>query len=300
MLRKIDLDMSLLRTFVTGINLGNFSHAADRLGRSQSTVSLQLRRLELQTGSKLFEKNGRALILNNQGEVLYRYAQRLLDLNDEAVAALNHQEVSGEIRLGIPPDLAETWLPKMLGRFARTHPEVLIEARVDRNRNLLDDLATNALDIAIVWSEGNSIEAVGGTDVVNLPIAWIGAKDRPSNPDAALPLVLMGAPCLFRQRALETLEAAGLQWRIAFTSSSLAGVWAAVAAGLGVTVRTPVGVPQDLVFHAAPGEGFKGLKKLGSIKLRAYMSSAPSDGARRFFAILMETINEEIGTELRA
>ncbi len=294
MLRKVDLDVSLLRTFVTGVQMGNFTHAADRLGRSQSTVSLQLRRLEGLVGSKLFEKQGRTLVLNNQGEVLYTYAQRLLELNDEAVSAVSKQELSGEVRLGMPPDLAESWLPKMLGRFSRTYPEVLIEARVDRNRSLLDDLSSNALDIAIVWNDGKSLEPLGGTDVIDLPISWIGGKDFRIEVDQPIPLVLMAAPCLFRQRAIEMLEAGGQPWRIAFTSSSLAGVWAAVSAGLGVTVRTPIGMPPELeVLANVYGKGTAS-KTLGRIKLRAHASSASSEGASRFFDILMDTIDAEL------
>jgi DNA-binding transcriptional LysR family regulator len=112
-----------------------------------------------------------------------------------------------------------------------------------------------------------------------------------------LPLVLMGAPCLFRQRALESLEAAGRPWRVAFTSSSLAGVWAAVAAGLGVTVRTSLGMPADLHALPRPTSARDGgrLPGLGPVKLRAHMTSAPTDAARQFFAVLLETMTEELG-----
>src|SRR5262249_42036725 len=131
-----NLDLDVLRTFVTGLDLGSFAKAAERLGRSQSAISLQLRRLEETTGQTLLRKHGRGLALTHEGEIMLGYARRLLELNDEAVAALKKPSLEGHVRLGLPPDFAETWLPDVLGRFARAHPNVQVEARVDNNKAL--------------------------------------------------------------------------------------------------------------------------------------------------------------------
>src|SRR5215467_5845315 len=139
-----NLDLDVLRTFVTGLDLGSYAKAADRLGRSQSAISLLLR------------KQGRGLALTQEGEIMLGYARRLLELNDEAVAALKQPSLQGQVRLGLQPDFAETWLPDVLGRFARAHPGVHVEARVDRNTALLDALGRGELDLTLAWHGGEA------------------------------------------------------------------------------------------------------------------------------------------------
>ena len=281
-----NLDMDLLRTFVTGVRLGSFSQAAAKIGRSQSAVSLQLRRLDAQIGTAMFRREGRGLQLTEAGEVFFTYAVRLLDLNDEALESLQRREVEGEIRLGIPPDLAETWLPRMLARFGRSHPGVFIEARVDRTVTLLADIAAGNLDLALVWERG-ALAGPGSATVAEMPIVWIAAEDYAFSPVETLPLIMMGEPCLFRAHALAALAEEGVANRIAFTSSSLAGLWAAVGAGLGIAIRTPAIVPPGLVTFAHPA-----LPSLGDVALRLYTADAPSASVQHFSKILVETIEE--------
>jgi DNA-binding transcriptional LysR family regulator len=240
-----NLDMDVLRTLLMAQQLGSFSRAADRIGRSQSAVSQQIRKLEQQVGEPLFQKQGRGLALTDAGEVILAYARRILDLNDEAIAAVRGRAAEGEVRFGLPADFAETWLPKMLGRFKRTHPAVRIEAVVDRNRRLLERLDKGELDLVLSIGSGTRSDA---TILAPLYPVWIGAAalDPAWTPGEPIPLAMYEPPCFFRQRALAALDAAGLPWRIAFTSPSLHGLWAAVEAGLGVTLRTAVGLPATL------------------------------------------------------
>ena len=170
------------------------------------------------------------------------YARRILDLNDAALAALRGPPLSGDVRVGLPQDFAETIFPKVLSRFARSHPGVRIEARVERNAELRAAFEAGDLDLVLVWREGEA--SCPDEVVINLPMCWIGPHGgyRPG-PDEALPLVAFDAPCLFRRAALTALDGAGIPWRMSFGSPSLTGLWAAVAAGLGVTVRTPHGLP---------------------------------------------------------
>lgn len=245
MMSRINLDMDVLRTLVTAQQLGSFNRAADRIGRSQSAVSQQIRKLEEQVGEPLFHKQGRQLVLTDAGEVVLAYARRILDLNDEAVAALRGRAVEGQVRLGLPADFAETWLPMALGRFKRSHPAVRIDAVVDRNRKLLERLDKGELDLVLAIGSGTRSDAVM---LAQLPLVWISAASaQPAwSPGEPVPLAMYEPPCFFRQRALDALDAAGVPWRIAFTSPSLHGLWAAVAAGLGVTLRTTVGLPATL------------------------------------------------------
>lgn len=135
---RITFDLDDLRSFVTGIELGSFARAAQRLGRSTSAVSAHLKKLEQQVGAPILRKSGRGMVMTEAGEMLLGYARRLLELNDEAACAVRGWDLHGTVRLGLQEDFGETFLPQVLGSFARAHPRVRIEARIARNAELLD------------------------------------------------------------------------------------------------------------------------------------------------------------------
>ena len=145
----VHLDLDVLRAFVTGLDLGSYARAAERLGRSQSAISLQLRKLEAQTGQQLLRKRGRGLEVTEAGEVMLSYARRLLDLNDEALASVAKHALEGCARLGLPQGFAETWLPDVLCRFMRAYPRVRVEVKVERNEILLEAIGLRELDLAL-------------------------------------------------------------------------------------------------------------------------------------------------------
>ena len=245
-MRRITFDLDVLRGFVAGMELGSFAKAADRLGRSTSAVSAQLKKLEEQAGTPIFRKAGRGLALTEAGETMLAYARRLLALNDEAAAAVHGADLEGWVRLGLSEDFGEALLPAVLGRFARAHPRVRIEARIARSFDLLDRIGSGQLDLALAWGDGGALPHA--ERVAELPMRWVGpaAADRASpygGPDEPLPLAALEAPCLLRTAATTALDRAGIPWRLAFVSPSLGGLWAAVAAGLGVTIRTDFGLP---------------------------------------------------------
>lgn len=239
------LDLDALRSFVEGIQSTSFAVAADRLCRSTSAVSAQLKKLEQQCGVALTVKQGRTLALTPEGEILLSYARRMLALNDEALRAIRGETLQGEVRLGMQEDFGESVMPQVLGDFHRQHPELRMIARVDRNPPLLRGVAANELDLALVWQEGRE-----GDYERSEPLAWI-CRSREDieallQRGEPLPLVMFDAPCLLRSRAIAALDAAGIPWRIAFTSHSLSGLWAGVSAGLGITLRTRIGLPETL------------------------------------------------------
>jgi DNA-binding transcriptional LysR family regulator len=240
-----NLDIDILRTVVAAQRLGGFNRAAEALGRSQSAVSQQVAKLEAQLGVPLFRKQGRSLAPTDAGEALLAYARRILDLNDETVSAVRGAALAGAVRIGLPGDLADPWLAAMLGRFKRAHPEVRIEAVVDRNRLLLERLDAGALDLVVALGSGARPDA---QKIASVRRVWIGAADgAPVRGEGEpLPLAAFEAPCFFRAAGVEALDRAGVAWRIAFISASLHGLWAAVEAGLGVTLRTEVGLPPTL------------------------------------------------------
>jgi DNA-binding transcriptional LysR family regulator len=246
-MRKITFDLDVLRTFVTGVELGSFAKAADRLGRSTSAVSAQLKKLEDQLDAPVLRKAGRGMEPTAAGETLLAYARRLLELNDEAVTALRGADLAGTVRLGMQQDFGEHLLTEVLGRFARAHAQVSIEARVGRNAQLIEQVGAGQLDLALAWDRTGDWPYAHRLG--QLPMRWLAGAhvELPAHDhNSPLPLVMLDAPCLMRSAAIDALDRAGIAWRIVFTSTSLSGVWAAVAAGLGVTVRTSVGMPAGL------------------------------------------------------
>lgn len=239
-----NLEIDVLRTFVTGVDLGSFAQAADRLGRSPAAVSAQLRKLESQLEQPLFRKAGRKLALTDAGELLLGYARRLLELNDEAVARVRSSTIEGWVRVGLPHDFAENGLPAVLARFARTHDKVRIEARAERNSELIKRVAAGQLDFALVWQDERVTRYLD--KVAELPLVWVGQPGYSRSAKTVLPLAAFDAPCMFRAAATSALDKVGQPWHMSFTTPSLAGLWAAVDSGLGLAVRTPIGLPRHL------------------------------------------------------
>ncbi|MEB1530722.1 LysR substrate-binding domain-containing protein [Xanthomonas sp. WHRI 7945] len=293
-MRRITFDLDALRSFVAGIELGSFAKAADRQGRSTSAISAQLKKLEEQAGQALLRRSGRGLALTDAGEILLGYARRLLELNDEAAAALHGSVLQGWVRLGLQEDFGERMLPDVLGRFARAHPKVRIEARIARHQELLARVESGQLDLALVWDAGTA--SAHRQPQAAWPMRWIAAADAPPpdpagwNSDTPLPLVMLDAPCLLRTAATTALDRAGIPWRIAFTSASLGGVWAAVRAGLGLTLRTPAGLPESLTL-LPPGAG--GLPLMPVLGLNLHRADAePAPAVARLAEILQQRLHE--------
>lgn len=293
MTRLINLDTDALRTFAAGFELGSFARAAERLGRSQSAISTQLRKLELQAGQPLVQKAGRGLALTTAGETLLGYAKRMLDLNDEAVDSLRGAHVEGWARLGLPQDFAETWLPTVLRRFTRAHPKVRVEVQVDRTVPLMDKTIKGELDLALVWDDGRSAPHV--ERIAELPIHWIGRADWPGVAGLGgepVPFAAFQPPCAFRSAAVAAFDKGRLPWRLVFTSPSLSGLWAAAEGGLGITARAGFAMPKTLQILDPASTG---LPALPSVPLALQTAEAePTAAVARLKDILLDTIRSQI------
>ena len=298
-MRRIVFDLEVLRSFVTGIELGSFAKAADRLGRSTSAVSAQLKKLEDQVGKPILRKAGRGMALTVVGETVLGYARRLLELNDEAAVAVRGINLEGRVRLGIQQDFGEHILIDILSRFARAHPKIRIEAKIARNSKLLDEVSRGQLDLAVAWDIG--VSTAHFQEVGKLPMCWIGSTSNlpiisPSQKEP-LPLVMLEAPCMMRSTATTLLDRAGIPWRIAFTSPSLSGVWAAVAAGLGVTVRTEIGLPSNICVLDSNTIALPSLPMLG---LTLHRAEAKLDGVtQRLWDIILDTLHQSCASIFR-
>lgn len=298
-MRLTNLDMDALRSFAWGIDAGSFARAAERLGRSTSAVSAQLKKLEEQAGTPLVKKSGRGLMLTDSGELLLSYARRLLALNDEAMSALGGAELEGWARLGIQEDFGDTVLPRVLGRFARAHPKVRVEGRIARNAELTEKVAGGQLDLALAWDDGG---APADERIAAVPLCWLGSSDEPpvwrSDSGEPLPLVVLEAPCLLRTIACEALDRQGIAWRIAFVTPSLGGLWAATAAGLGVAVRTSLGRPATVGLLDDTRYGLPPLPSLGLRLMRPDKGTNPI--ADHLAAIIREAFRESLPAEWMA
>lgn len=243
-----DLELELLRTFVAVVDGGGFTRAAERLYRTQSTVSQQLKRLEDRLGTPLLERNTRSVNLTERGELLLGYARRLLALNDEALGALAETYLQGRVRLGSAQEVADGGLADLLGHYSRLHPGVNLEVRVDANLRLSEEIERGELDLAVLFQEpGQSLNNGTGCELIErLRRVWVASPQLNIADDEPLPLVLSNGPCIFRNAVLSALDAIGRPWRIVLSTPSLSGMRAALRAGLGVGVRTERWVEPDL------------------------------------------------------
>lgn len=283
-----NFDIDLLRSLVAVVDLGSLALAAERVGRTQAALSLQMRKLEEQAGEALFSRATRKLVPNEAGEILMSYARRILALNDEAQQAIRRSAVSGEVRFGASQDFGEAWLPPVLAQFRKAHPSVGLEVRVDGGTKLVAAVEAGEIDLALALGLGERPNAIC---IGHLPLVWVAHRDFAWDGASPLPLALFTSPCRFRNKGIAELDAAGIPWTIALTSPGLYGVWAAVNAGLGVTVRTPEGLLPGLEV----ADRRLGLPDLGNVDVSLYIAS----GARSPAVLnLVELLRERLGQRI--
>ncbi|HTO50983.1 MAG TPA: LysR substrate-binding domain-containing protein [Burkholderiales bacterium] len=227
-----NLEIDLLRTFAAIADTGSFTAAAELVARTQSAVSVQVRRLEEIVGRRVFERTSRSLALTPAGETLLGYARRILELNDESVRSIVEAPVAGEIRLGITEYFVPNELPAILARFAAAYPGVHLEVRMGLSRDLREELAQKEFDAVIVRLAPRERDQA----IWSEPQVWAAREGFEPERSAVLPLALLPAPCVLREHALESLKRLKRPWTIAFTGSSMVSVQAAVRAGLGVSI----------------------------------------------------------------
>lgn len=231
-MQAANLDIDLLRSFAAVADTGSFTAAAELVARTQSAVSVQVKRLEESVGRRVFERTSRSLALTPAGEVLLGYARRILELNDESVRRITEPPVAGEIRLGITEYFVPGELPAILARFAAAHPEVRLEVRMGLSRDLREALSQGKLDVAIVRLSPRE----RGRAIWTEPQVWAAPAGFDDARSAVLPLALLAAPCVLREHAIESQRRLKRDCKVVFTGSSMPSVQAAVRAGLGVSI----------------------------------------------------------------
>lgn len=237
------LDLELLRSFVSVVDSGGFTRASERVHRTQSTVSQQIKRLEDDFGCILLNRAGKTVTATEDGERLLSYARRILTLAEEARDVLARPASEGAVRLGIPEDFAAYRLTQLLGSFARSRPGLRLDVRADQSKYLRRDIERGDIDLALIKRDAGE---KGGIAVWPERVHWVTSKKNPVDVKAqSLPLVFFVAGCLYRTRAIHAIEAGGRNWHMAYTSSSLSGIQAAVAAGLGLSILPQIAIQAD-------------------------------------------------------
>jgi DNA-binding transcriptional LysR family regulator len=226
------LDLDQLRTFIAIVETGSFTRAAEAVFKTQSAVSMQMRRLEERIGKPIFARDGRASRLTEEGERLLGFARRMMRLNDETVAAFDDTELSGAVRLGTPDDYADRFLPEVLARFARSNPRVEVSVVCEQSSDLIRQARAGEIDLGIVTHCGeDNVEVIRQE-----PLLWVTSAHHSASDEEVLPLALSKPPCMWRAAAIEALATAGRKYRVLYQSANATATAAAVLAGLAVSV----------------------------------------------------------------
>lgn len=295
----VGLDPDLLRSFVCIAEEGSFTRAGQRVGRTQSAVSMQLQRLETQLGQRLVSRSrGGTIHVTPHGQFLLDRARELLALNDRIWTSFQSPAVSGTVRFGTPDDYALRYVPRILKRFAESYPAVEVEVLCLPSSGLVEHLREGDLDLALV-SEGHEPRGWPAVALRRAPLSWITSTRFAPHRLDPLPLSLAAdhvswrpggarAPeldhCSWRDAALRALDAAGLRYRIAYRSATQIGTQAPVLAGLAVTVATTSWLPDGLR-EVRPEEGLPPLPDIGIMLLKSPDATQPvTDALARYIA----------------
>jgi DNA-binding transcriptional LysR family regulator len=246
------IDIDQLRTFIAIAETGSFTKAAEFVHKTQSAVSMQMKRLEERLDRPIFTRDGRASKLTEDGERLLDYARRIVKLNVEALAAFSKTELSGRVRLGVPDDYADRYLPEIMARFSRAYPGVELTVSCQPSGDLMKMIDDNELDLAIVtnFDRRRPVEVFRRERLL-----WVSSNRHSIHLEPRLPLALGRPSCIWRRAAIECLEATSRPYRLLFTSANSGAVGAAVLSGLAVSVF-PESALRPGMRVLTPAEGF--------------------------------------------
>ena len=237
----IPLDSDLLRSFLAVAETGSVTLAADRIGRTQSAVSMQIKRLEDSLSQPLFHRQPRGVSLTPRGEQLMPYARRVTRLLDEAATALREKPLDGPVRIGIPDEYAGTVLPRALAIFSERHPQVEVTVRCDFSASQNLELDMDRLDLAVTYDSSN----ISGEEVLCVdPTVWVTSVQHDQHLQSPLPIGMYIRSEWNRDFAIRSLDLAGIPWRAAFECDTSASLRIAARAGLAVSPLSRSTIPQ--------------------------------------------------------
>jgi DNA-binding transcriptional LysR family regulator len=283
------LDVDHLRTFLAIAETGSFTRAADLVHKTQSAVSMQMKRLEERVGRPIFARDGRASKLTDDGERLLDYARRIVKLNVEAISAFSDGDLTGRVRLGVPDDYADRYLPEIMARFSRAYPGVEFSVVCEPSVDLVERIEADDIDLAIVTAtESNRVTETFRQE----RLLWITSSRHPTHMEDPLPLALSRPTCAWRRTALERLDSMGRTHRIAFCSGNAGAISAAVLAGLAVSVSPESGLRPGMRV-LTPADGFPDLPfcRIGLVR-NPHGSSALTDALAQHIISSLDNLSE--------
>ncbi len=284
------IDPDLLRAFLTIVEAGSFTRAAERLGRTQSGISMQLQRLEALLGEQLLQRRrGGSVELAPHGRLLLGRAAEMIALNDAIWGTFHTPQVAGSVRLGTPDDYAWRYLPPVLARFADTHPAVQVAVICAQSDELVERLKAGELDLTLI-SEGAEPAGWPVAPLWRGPLLWITSERHQTHRRDPLPLAIAGTRCSWGGAAIRALEATGRRYRVAYMSGSQAGALAPVLAGLAVTISIPSWLPEG-VLALRPGEVLPTLPDFAILLLKSRQKAQPATEALADY--MNETFRQE-------
>jgi DNA-binding transcriptional LysR family regulator len=264
-------DIDQLRTFVAIADAGTFTRAADVVHKTQSAVSMQMKKLEELVGKPLFEREGRASKLTEEGERLLDYARRIVRLSTEALASFAEADLTGRVRLGLPDDYADRYLPEILARFSQSNPRVEVTVVCEPTPMLFDRIAASDLDLAII----THVESRGSASVIRRErLLWVTSARHAVHEVCPLPLALGNTFCSWRQAATERLDSIAKPYRVLYSSWNSTAVGAAVLAGLAVSVFPESAIRSGMRILGA-SDGFPPLPSCKIALLRNRAEASP-------------------------
>lgn len=283
-----DLQMDWLKAFVATVNAGSLSSAAVDLHRSQSAVSMKIKKLEAALGCTVLRRGPRQMELTPQGETLLSYARRLLDLHAEAQIALQGEGITGRVRLGVPDDYASKYLTPVLKRYASSHSGVEIQLDCEQSTSLIPRVARGDLDLALVSRDHTR----RGRLLFHEPMVWVGAPQFEVWARDPLPIAVYEEASLARRCAIQSLAQLGRPYKIVYNSSSLAGQIAAVESGLAVAALTQCSAPSHLQILGRE----HGLGPMGPMQVAIYRSPSTrgSSAVESLYAMLVQTLCQAV------
>ena len=288
------LDVDQLRTFIAIAEPGSFTRAAEVVHKTQSAVSMQMKRLEERIERPIFARDGRASKLTEDGQRLLDYARRIVNLNVETIAAFSDAALSGRVRLGVPDDYADRYLPEIMARFSRGYPAVELTVICEPSVDLLERIDANEIDLAIV----TNCESKRAAETFRRErLLWVTSNRHATHTEERVPLALGRPTCSWRRSAIERMESVGRPFRVLYSSSNAGAVAAAVLAGLAVSVLPESGLRPGMRVLTA-GDGFPELPgcRIGLVR-NSHESSALADALAEHIVSSLDNLSEAQAAE---
>jgi DNA-binding transcriptional LysR family regulator len=238
-----DIDIALLRAFVTVVETGGVTSASRMLARTQAAVSQQIKRLEDLFGEPLFQREHKRLTLSPAGERLLGPAQRLIAMNDETWSHMTTPDFEGDVRLGVPHDIVANLIPSVLQRFNKARPRVRVVLICKGSKLLLDDFAAGRIDLTLTTEITCGAH---GETLMRDRLVWVGGKGTQTWRETPLPLSLGSKHCKFRPEVIKALQATRRDWRVVSDADSMEATYSTLKAGLAVAAMLRTSVPDYL------------------------------------------------------